>query len=74
MKSKHLSVGQRRRLSIAEELVHGPSLLCVDEALAGLEHEETVLMMNVFRELVNQQRTVVITAFQVRQYAHLDSF
>lgn len=62
MKSKHLTPGARKRLSIAEEIVHGPPLLLIDEPLTGLDPKDIAILMNVFREMVNQDRTVVATA------------
>lgn len=63
-KSKYLSRGERRRLSIAEEIVHGPSLLFIDEPCSSLSLlDESVLMMT-FREMVNQDKTVVASVHQ----------
>jgi ABC-type multidrug transport system ATPase subunit len=71
-KCKSISKGQRRRVSIAEEIVGGPSLLLIDEPTtdihddsyaghdsAGTAIEDESIMMQCFRELVNQDRTVV---------------
>ena len=65
VKSKNLTPGARKRLSIAEEIVHGPMLLLMDEPLSGLDTKDIAILMNVFREMVNQDRTVVSTAHQV---------
>ena len=66
MKTKHLTSGQLRRLSIAEEIVHGPSLIFLDEPISDLDERETAnIMTGVVRELVNQERTVVSTFHQV---------
>lgn len=64
-KTKKLTAGGRRRLSIAEEVVHGLPLLFVDEPVTNVGDLETAIIMKTLREMVNQQRTVVITAHQV---------
>ena len=69
-KVKHITPGERRRLSIAEEIVHGPSLLLIDEPTTDLDiHDESIMMMT-FREMVNQDRTVIATAHQVSHFKY----
>jgi hypothetical protein len=63
-KTKLLSPGELKRLSIAEEMVHGPKLLFVDEPTTGVNIEESSVLLQTFRELVNQDRTVVTTIHQ----------
>ena len=41
--------------------MHGPSLLLMDEPLTDLDPKDIAILMNVFREMVNQDRTVVVT-------------
>ena len=72
VKAKHLTPGARKRLSIAEEIVHGPPLLLIDEPLTGLDPKDIAILMNVFREMVNQDRTVVATAHSVRRLDNYD--
>jgi ABC-type multidrug transport system ATPase subunit len=71
VKSKDLSPGELKRLSIAEEIVHGPMLLLVDEPVTGLAPKDAAMVMNVFREMVNQDRTVIVTLHQVHQRVSL---
>lgn len=67
-KSKKLSVGERRRLSIAEEICHGPSLLLIDEPTTGQDVLDEAIMMQTFREMVNQDRTVVAAVHTVNSF------
>lgn len=60
-KTKYLLRGERRRLSIGEEIVSGPSILFIDEPTTGLGEVEESLMLRLFREMVNQDKTVVAT-------------
>lgn len=59
--AKLLSRGERRRLSIAEEFVTGPNFVLLDEPVTNLNTKDSALIMNSFRELVNQEKTVVAT-------------
>jgi ABC-type multidrug transport system ATPase subunit len=63
-KSKDLGAGDRRRLSIAEEIVHGPNLLIIDEPTTGLELRDVSTMLLTFREMVNQDKTVIASMHQ----------
>jgi len=63
-KVKLLNLGECKRLSIAEELVHGPQLLVMDEPTTGVSLAEIAVMLQVFRELVNNDRTVLMTVYQ----------
>jgi ABC-type multidrug transport system ATPase subunit len=64
-KTKTLDKGQLRRLTIAEELVHGPNLVLIDEPITGLDVKDAaVIMTGTLRELVNQERTVICTMHQ----------
>lgn len=63
-KSKSLNAGELKRLSIAEEMVHGPKLLLMDEPLTDVSLYEASVMMLTFREMVNQDRTVVASVYQ----------
>jgi ABC-type multidrug transport system ATPase subunit len=70
-KTKSITRGQLRRLSIAEEIVHGPSLILLDEPITGLESKDAAIIMSAtLRELVNQERTVIASFHQVTSCAH----
>ncbi len=60
-----MSLGALKRLSIAEEIVHGPPLLLIDEPVTNLDAKDVAIVMNVFREMVNQDKTVIATVHQV---------
>ena len=65
-KAKKLTSGEQRRLTIAEDIVHGPHLIMIDEPITNLNaRESSIIMTQAVRELVNQDRTVIITLHQV---------
>jgi ABC-type phosphate/phosphonate transport system ATPase subunit len=64
-KTKRLTPGELRRVSIAEEIVVGLPLILVDEPISNLDTADAALIMRSLREMVNQKRTVIVTAYQV---------
>jgi ABC-type multidrug transport system ATPase subunit len=67
--------GVIRRTSIAEEIVHGPTLLLIDEPTSNLSVYDASVLMRTFREMVNNDRTVVTTMHQpnVQEFALYDN-
>lgn len=59
-----LSGGERRRASIAVELVKNPSVLFLDEALSGLDSETINVLMNLFKKM---ECTIVLVVHQPNQ-------
>ncbi|PSC69376.1 ATP-binding cassette transporter isoform B [Micractinium conductrix] len=59
-----LSVEQRKRLTIAVELVANPSVVFMDEPTTGLDARAASLVMSTVRATVNTGRTVVCTIHQ----------
>lgn len=56
---RNLSGGQRRRASLANELIANPSLLFLDEVTSGLDQQTDREMMRLFRRLADAGKTVV---------------
>ena len=63
-KVKTLTPGELRRLSIAEECVIFPSLLLIDEPCTALGLLDESVLVRAFREMVNNNKTVVCTLHQ----------
>lgn len=59
-----LSTGQRKRLTLAVELVANPSIIFMDEPTTGLDARAAAIVMRTVRNMVNTGRTVVCTIHQ----------
>src|SRR5215207_2918844 len=56
-----LSGGQRKRVSIAVELITKPAIIFLDEPTSGLDPATEEKIMNLFRQITETGRTVVLT-------------
>lgn len=61
-----LSGGQKRRLTVAIELVTGPGLIMLDEPTSGLDAFGSLRLVKVLRSLADNGRTIACTIHQPR--------
>ncbi|XP_010249907.1 PREDICTED: ABC transporter G family member 32 [Nelumbo nucifera] len=59
-----LSTEQRKRLTIAVELVANPSIVFMDEPTSGLDARAAAIVMRTVRNIVDTGRTIVCTIHQ----------
>ncbi|KAH9733907.1 ABC transporter G family member 37 [Citrus sinensis] len=59
-----LSTEQRKRLTIAVELVANPSIIFMDEPTTGLDARAAAIVMRAVKNIVNTGRTIVCTIHQ----------
>ncbi|KAJ6794307.1 ABC transporter G family member 41-like isoform X1 [Iris pallida] len=59
-----LSTEQRKRLTIAVELVANPSIIFMDEPTSGLDARSAAIVMRAVKNIGNSGRTVVCTIHQ----------
>lgn len=60
-KVKALSGGMKRRLGIAQAILHDPKVLIVDEPTAGLDPEERVRFRNLLCEIAENRIVILST-------------
>ena len=60
-KVKALSGGMKRRLGIAQAILHDPKILIVDEPTAGLDPEERVRFRNLLCEIAKDRIVILST-------------
>ncbi|KAJ8976176.1 hypothetical protein NQ317_002065 [Molorchus minor] len=63
-KSEHLSGGQRRRLTVALELVNNPPVIFLDEPTSGLDNYAIKQCMELLQKITKLDRTVICTIHQ----------
>lgn len=72
---KGISGGEKRRVTIAVQILTEPRILLLDEPLSGLDAFTALSIVDVLRGLSNEGRTLVVTIHQPRSdlFAHFGS-
>jgi putative ABC transport system ATP-binding protein len=70
---KHLSVGQKQRVSIIRALINDPVLILADEPTASLDWESANRVMQIFKQQVKEQgKSVILVSHDDRLFAYAD--
>jgi ABC-type multidrug transport system ATPase subunit len=56
-----LSGGMKRRLGIAQALIHNPKVIIVDEPTTGLDPEERIRFRNLLSEISENEVTIILS-------------
>ncbi len=67
-----LSGGQRKRVSIAVELITKPSVIFLDEPTSGLDPAAEERVMKLFRQIADSGRTVILTTHAMENVGLFD--
>jgi ABC-type multidrug transport system ATPase subunit/ABC-type multidrug transport system permease subunit len=67
-KVRGISGGERRRLSIACELVSSPSLIFLDEPTSGLDSTAATSLIEVLRSMADAGKTIIAVIHQPSQH------
>lgn len=62
--SNELSGGELRRMSIARALINSPSIIIADEPTGDLDDDTTRLVLQLFRRLADEGRSVLIVTHE----------
>ncbi|MDR0794691.1 MAG: ABC transporter ATP-binding protein [Tannerella sp.] len=59
--ANRLSGGMKRRLGIAQALIHNPKLIIVDEPTTGLDPEERIRFRNILAEISKKDVSIILS-------------
>ncbi|KAL8925378.1 MAG: hypothetical protein Q9172_002258 [Xanthocarpia lactea] len=71
---KGISGGQKRRLSIASQLITGPKILFLDEPTSGLDSTASFEVVKFLKKVVQQYQLIVIASIHQPSTATFDLF
>jgi ABC-2 type transport system ATP-binding protein len=67
------SKGMRQRVKVAQAIVHDPEVLLLDEPLTGLDPRQRASMVELFRNLGQEGRCVIVSSHVLEEVERLGS-
>jgi len=67
------SKGMRQRVKLAQAIVHNPRVILLDEPLSGLDPRQRLHMVELFHELANQGRAVIVSSHVLEEVERFGS-
>lgn len=71
-KVKNLSGGQRQRTAIARAIANDPAIILADEPTGALDSKTAEEMMQVFRQLQQEGKTILMVTHDAKMAAYMD--
>lgn len=68
---REFSRGMRQRLAVARAFLHNPKVVLFDEPFTSLDDRAIALLQSLFREAIEQGRTVIMSTHQLREAMEL---
>ena len=66
-----MSGGERQRVAVARSLIMSPEIIFADEPTGNLDSINSEIVMNIFREINQKNKTTIILITHDDEYAHL---
>ena len=67
-----LSGGELRRMSISRALINDPEFILADEPTSDLDDENTEIVLDMFRELANEGKSVLVITHDKEVFKYAD--
>ncbi|SMC74817.1 ABC transporter ATP-binding protein [Sporomusa malonica] len=64
---QRLSMGEQQRVAIARAIVNKPRLILADEPTASLDHDNSILVIELLRQLAQENNSILLVATHDRQ-------
>ncbi|QJB70941.1 ATP-binding cassette domain-containing protein [Mycoplasma sp. 1654_15] len=61
-KPYNFSLGQKRKISFIQALIHNPNFIILDDPLANLDFNSKLDIINILKQLKNQGKTILISS------------
>ncbi|HFI0627028.1 TPA: ABC transporter ATP-binding protein, partial [Streptococcus suis] len=68
---KNYSFGMKKKLAIAQTLIGSPELLILDEPTSGVDPESAVYLRQLFKNIHNEGKTILITSHNLSEIEKL---
>ena len=68
---REFSRGMRQRLAVARAFLHSPQVVLFDEPFTSLDDRAIALLQSLFKEAIDQGRTVIMSTHQLREAMEL---
>lgn len=68
-----LSGGEQHRIALIKLMLHGSNLILADEPTGNLDRKSAMLIMDIFKSLKNEGKTIIIVTHDMNIANYCDS-